>query len=100
SSIQPYLPVIREALECFYLGKTHVAVAALVSIIEGIMRRTFGLSDASTGTNLLNTFVHEAITVYRTKLLYDGDRLPREYEDEQFLAKIDEYVLMLLTFRE
>ena len=50
SSIQPYLPVIREAVECFYLGKTHVAVAALVPIIEGIMRRTFGLSDGSAKT--------------------------------------------------
>lgn len=100
-SINKHLPIIREAIIAFYSGMQVAAIAALIPIIEDIIRSIIG--DESRGVDTI-TNVNKCInSACKNALLMDihnAEWIPEEYCDKVFLMATNERILILETMRD
>lgn len=98
-----YLPLIREATECFFLHRQRAAVAALVPVVEGLLLKFLGKLQGRddlnvTGAELLQQVIKRECDRAARRLVFQGMRVPDEYYERRFLEQASEYVFLLSTF--
>ncbi|CAA0101095.1 Uncharacterised protein [BD1-7 clade bacterium] len=100
TTIEPHVPLIREAILAFYSGMKIVAIGALIPIVESILTKLVGNNNSEL---VLIDKVHSCINSAIENVIRDhyGEFtwIPSEYVDLKYLKVVDERIFMLETLR-
>jgi len=99
-AIAPHLPIIKEAILAFYSGMQVASIAALIPIIERVLKEIIG--QGSEGLDTISSIkkCFDMACAGAVKLFINNtDWVPAEYYDIDFLKVVDERIRMLELIR-
>lgn len=100
TAISKHLPIIKEAMLAFYSGMKIAAIAALIPIIEDILRVIVGEegSELDTVSKINSCFDLARLRILKLDI-HGVDWIPNEFSDPEFLKVNNQRVFMLETLR-
>ena len=100
TAISKHLPIIKEAILAFYSGMKIAAIAALIPIIEDILRVIVGEegSELDTVSKINSCFDLARLNILKLDI-HGIDWIPNEFCDPTFLKINNERIFMLETLR-
>lgn len=100
TAISKHLPIIKEAIIAFYSGVKIAAIAALIPIIEDILRTIVGEEGSALDTvsKINSCFDLARLNVLKLDI-HSVDWIPNEFSDPEFLKANNQRVFMLETLR-
>ncbi len=97
-SLADFAPIAREAYLAFYAGYRASSIAALIPVVEGVLRRISGNQSDLPIPSQIDHVIDQAC-ILAGRLHYDHMWLPREYLSVDYLYVQDERVFVFETFR-
>ncbi|MBS0972714.1 hypothetical protein [Serratia rubidaea] len=100
TAISKHLPIIKEAILAFYSGMKIAAIAALIPIIEDILRVIVGEEgyELDTVSKINSCFDLARLNILKLDI-HGVDWIPNDFSDPTFLKVNNERVFMLETLR-
>lgn len=99
-ALSPHLPIIKEAIISFYSGMQVVAIAALIPIIENLLKKIIGEDGKSLSIfDSVNRCIDMACANVLKLHINGADWIPLEYREIEFLKVTNERIFILQSIR-
>lgn len=98
-TVAEYLPIIREAIIAFYSGFRAVAIAAIIPIVEKILRTFLELQDEKLSpVDVIDKIIEKSKEKIKRYEIGEVDWLPEEYLRSNRITNYSERYMMIILF--